>query len=74
MPPASVDFVSTVWNNFHEALLPKLGLDAREAVLGNRDPKEMGNIKAHKVQEDILECIYSKFFFFSKIHLQVQLI
>jgi hypothetical protein len=34
----------------------------------------MGNIKAHKVQEDILECIYSKFFFFSKIHLQVQLI
>jgi len=41
-PPASVDFVSQVWNNFGATVLPLCGGVAQEAVRTNRDPLEIG--------------------------------
>jgi hypothetical protein len=60
VPPASVDFISNVWNKFHETILPKLGGDARDAVTQNKDPEEIGSFASVKIQEDILECVYGK--------------
>jgi hypothetical protein len=60
VPPASVDFVAKVWENFHETIMPMLGAEARQAVISNKDPLEMGNFEALKIQTVILESVYSK--------------
>lgn len=61
MPPACVDFVAMVWERFGDSVLPKLGAEARDSVLTNKDPAEMGPYEAVKIQNQILEAVYSKY-------------
>jgi hypothetical protein len=61
VPPASVDFVSNVWNNFEETVMPLLGGVAQQAVRENKDPVDIGNYDSVKIQTEILECTYSKY-------------
>jgi C4-dicarboxylate transporter len=63
VPPACVDFASRIWNNFGETIMPLLGGVAREAVMSNRDPAGMSNFDAVKIQNEILECTYSEYYF-----------
>jgi hypothetical protein len=60
-PPATVDFVSQVWNSFDATVLPLCGGVAQEAVRTNRDPLEIGDYAAVKIQTEILENTYSKY-------------
>lgn len=61
LPPAAVDFVSKVWNNFEETVMPFLGGVAKEAVKTNRDPLDIGDYDSVKIQTEILEGTYSKY-------------
>jgi hypothetical protein len=60
LPPASIDFVSQVWNNFEHSVIPFLGGMAKDAVQLNRDPKEMRSSDSYQIQKEILEGIFSK--------------
>jgi hypothetical protein len=60
-PPASVDFLSNVWNNFDVTIMPLLGGVAQEAVKTNKDPLEIGDYESVKIQTEILESTYSKY-------------
>jgi hypothetical protein len=60
-PPASVDFVSSVWNSFNETVLPLISSVAREAVRTNKDPVSLSNYDSVKIQNEILEGTYSKY-------------
>ncbi len=60
VPPASVNFVSLVWNNFESSVMPFLSNETRSAVRANRDPKEIGNFESKKMQDEILEGLHSK--------------
>jgi hypothetical protein len=60
-PPASVDFVSSVWNSFSETVLPLISSVAREAVRTNKDPVSLSNYDSVKIQNEILEGTYSKY-------------
>jgi len=42
-------------------VMPYLGGVARNAVLNNRDPKELGDFDSVKIQKEILEATCSKF-------------
>jgi len=61
-PPASVDFVSQVWNNFGATVLPLCGGVAQEAVRTNRDPLEIGEHDSVLIQKDIIASTIRKFF------------
>jgi hypothetical protein len=50
-----------VWERFGDSVLPKLGAEARDSVLTNKDPAEMGPYEAVKIQNQILEAVYSKY-------------
>jgi len=60
LPPASIDFVSQVWNNFEGTVMTYLGAVAQQAVRTNRDPKELGNFDSVAIQKEILAGLYSK--------------
>ncbi len=60
-PPASVDFVSQVWNNFGAIVLPLCGSVAQEAVRTNRDPLEIGEHDCVLIQKDIISSTIRKY-------------
>jgi hypothetical protein len=60
-PPASVDFVSQVWNNFGATVLPLCGGVAQEAVRTNRDPLEIGEHDSVLIQKDIISSTIRKY-------------
>jgi hypothetical protein len=65
VPPAAVDFVDKVWNSFQETIVPRLGGDAREAVILNKDPADIGNFESVKIQSNILDSVYSELSYIS---------
>ena len=64
LPPACVDFVSNVWNNFETTVMPFLGGLAKQAVRTNKDPSDIGAYDSVKIQDEILNGTYSKYHFF----------
>jgi hypothetical protein len=60
-PPATVDLVSQVWNNFSTTVLPLCGGVAQEAVRTNRDPLEIGEFESVMIQKEILQSVYGKY-------------
>lgn len=59
-PPCTVDFLTRVRNNFKEIIVPRLDIHAREALLHQKSPKELGDMKAKKVRDSILDSVCGK--------------
>lgn len=59
-PPCTVDFLTVLRNNFKETIAPRLDLTTREALLQQKTPQELGDKKAKKVRDAILDSVYGK--------------
>ena len=59
-PPCTVDFLTILRNNFKETIAPRLDLQTWEALLLQKSPQELGDKKAKKIKDAILDSVYGK--------------
>jgi hypothetical protein len=59
-PPSTVDFLTSLRNNFKDIIVPALPQNAREAFLTQKSPDEMTPIEAKRIRFAILGAVYGK--------------
>ena len=55
-----MEFLTILRNNFKETIAPRLDLQTREALLLQKSPQELGDKKAKKIKDAILDSVYGK--------------
>ena len=60
VPPSTLDFLLPLRNNFRDIIVPRLPQEAKDAILMQKDPKDMTDIERKRTRFAILGAVYGK--------------